>query len=174
MFYNAHKKTNPLHWCLLTLLSAALVAWMIIDTTPPVKYKHSTKYQPAAVKSLHLDDKYRIKMQLVSLYMKKYCDRGSNIIFAHNIEFEGLVLDDHMFRICGDRTWINAHIVQKGHKEVRCKEEYANLYKSRIKPMQITMRAINVETWSEQEIEAEGTMSCTWNHAIDILENNWL
>lgn len=174
MFYNVRKKTNPLHWCAILLVSAVLVAWMLIDTTVPVKYKHSTKYQPAAIKSLNLDESYRSKMQMVSAYLKEYCDRGSNIIFAHNVEYEGTVLKDHMFHICGGRTWINARIIKSSGEDIRCKEEYANMYKARIKPNQITMRAVNVETWSEQEVEAEGTVSCTWHHAIDILENNWL
>ena len=174
MFYNVPKKTNPLHWCALALSSAALVAWMLIDTTLPVKYKHSVKYQPSAVKSLNLDDNYRTKMQLVSSYMKEYCERGSNIVFAHNVEYEGSVLNDHMFHVCGGGTWINARIVKSSSEEIRCKEEYANMYKSRIKPKSVSMRAVNVDTWSEQEIEGEGTVSCRWNHAIDILENKWL
>jgi hypothetical protein len=172
--FNNHKKTNPLHFFAIFVVSAALVSWMLIDTTPSVQFKHSTKYHPAAVKSLNLDDAYRTKMQAVAKHMSNFCDRGSHIVFAHNVDYKGTLLNDHMFHVCGGRTWINARVVKTGTEQIRCKEEYANMYKSRVRPKQITMRAVSVETWSEHEVEAEGTVSCRWIHAIDILENKWL
>ena len=167
-------KTNPLHWCLVLGISAACVAWMLVDTTSPVQYKHSVKYQPAAVKSLNLDDAYRRKIQTVASFMKRYCERGSHVIFAHNIEYEGKVLNDHMFHVCGGLTWLNARIVTKSTELVRCQEEYANLFKSRTQPKIVNMRGVNVESWSEKEVEGQDTVSCRWIHAIDILENRWL
>ena len=173
-YYIDRGKTNPLHWCVLLVVSAACVSWMLIDTTSPVKYRHSTKYQPAAVKSLNLDDAYRKRMQGVASVMKGYCKRGSHVVFAHNVEYDGEVLNDHVFHVCGGLTWLNARIVSKSEKQIRCQEEYANMFKSRVQSKVVSMRAVNVESWSEKEIEGEDTVACRWIHAVDILENKWL
>ena len=169
-----HGRTNPMHWCIVLVVSSMCVAWMLIDTTSPIKYQHSTKYQAAAVKSLNLDDTYRQKMQMVASYMKEYCKRGDHIVFGHNVEYNGEMLNDHVFHVCGGLTWLNARIVTKSDARVRCQEEYTNMFKSRVQPKVVSMRAVNVETWSEKEVEGEDTVACRWNHAVDILENRWL
>ena len=95
-------------------------------------------------------------------------------MFGHNVEYNGEVLNDHVFHVCGGLTWLNARIVTKSDARVRCQEEYTNMFKSRVQPKVVSMRAVNVETWSEKEVEGEDTVACRWNHAVDILENRWL
>jgi|TARA_B110000977_G_scaffold196186_1_gene276068 hypothetical protein len=167
-------KTNPLHWIVVFLFAAACVSWMLVDTTPEFVFKHSVKYQEAAVKSLQLDDTYRVQMQRVSQKLREFCDRGSHIVFAHNVQFQGERLNDHMFHVCGGSTWINARVVSMSTQLVQCQEEYANTYRTRHKAKEIHMRAVDVDTWSEREVTGSAATACRWQHAIDILENKWL
>ena len=174
-FYDTPRKTNPLHWLAVMVVSSVCISWMLIDTSPSIEYKPSTKYQSAAIKSLHLDDTYRVKMQKMALTMQTYCDHGLHIVFAHNVRLKGEILEDHMFHVCGGRTWINARIVDSSSPtKIRCQEEYANVFQSKMRSKDVKMRAIDVETWSEQEVESYDTMACKWAHAVDILENTWL
>ena len=174
-FYDTPRKTNPLHWLAVMVVSSVCISWMLIDTSPSVEYKPSAKYQSAAIKSLHLDDTYRLKMQKTALTMKTYCDNGLHIVFAHNVRLKGEILEDHMFHVCGGRTWINARIVDSSSPtKIRCQEEYANVFQSKMRSKDVKMRAIDVETWSEQEVESYDTMACKWAHAVDILENTCL
>lgn len=170
----SERKTNPLHWGVVFFLTAGCLAWMLVDTTPPSKYVHSKKYQSSAIKSLNLDDAYRLRMQRVSTLMSEYCERGLDVVFAHNVEIDGKILNDHVFHECGGKTWLNARVVSTSSERVKCQEEYANVYKTRVQPRQISMRAVSVDTWTEQEVEGESTHACRWLHAIDILENKWL
>lgn len=172
--FETHKKTNPLHWFIVLLVAACCVGWMLIDTDPKTVYRHSTKYQPAAVKALNLDEQYRLRMQLASESMREFCKRGSHIVFAHNVELKGKVLNDHMFHECGGKTWLNARVIESSPEKVVCQEEFANTYKTRKKGKNIRMRAVDVATWSEQEVSGSQEHACRWVHAIDILENNWL
>jgi len=169
-----HVQSRPLRWLIVVVLAAVCVGWMLIDTTSPTKYRHSTKYQPTAVKSLHLDDAYRLRMHRVAAVMQQYCDRGSHIVFAHNVELEGTVLNDYMFHECGGKTWLNARIATRSKTNIRCQEEYANVFKTRVQPKTVEMRAVDVSTWTEVQVEGSNDQSCGWLHAIDILENSWL
>ena len=172
--FQSETKTNPLHWFFILCIAASCVGWMLTDTSPEVDYRHSTKYQPAAIKALHLDEQYRVQMQRVSKVMAKFCDRGSHIVFAHNVEMQGTALNDHLFHECGGHTWLNARITESSPEQVLCQEEFANSYKTRTKAKNVRMRAVDVDTWSEQEVSGSKEHACRWVHAIDILENKWL
>ena len=57
---------------------------------------------------------------------------------------------------------------------VSCQEEFASIYRSVPRAKEISVKAIDVESWSEREVSAEGKQSCIMQHAVDILERKWV
>ena len=79
------KKLKPIHWVLIFVFSILTLAWMLLDTSSGVSYRHSVRHGDAANRVLHLDDDYRKKLQSIDSQLKQYCDRGSDIVFGHNL-----------------------------------------------------------------------------------------
>ena len=167
------KKLKPIHWVLIFVFSTLTLAWMLLDTSSGVSYRHSVRHGDAANRVLHLDDDYRKKLQLIDSQLKQYCDRGSDIVFGHNLLINDMIFNDHVFHVCGGQTWLNAKIAIKTEKQIKCQEEFASIYRSVPRAKTITMKAIDVESWSEREMTAEGKTACVWQHAVDILERKW-
>ncbi len=96
------------------------------------------------------------------------------LVFSHNLEIEGKVFNDHVFHICGTgTTWLNARVFPSTEKQVSCQEEFSSIYRTVTRPKQIRMKAIDVNSWSEREVNAEGKDACMWQHAVEILERTW-
>jgi len=146
---------------------------MMVDTSSGVEYRHSVRHGDAANKVLHLDDSYRQHMQKIHTHLKQFCDRGSDIVFGHNILLNNQIFNDQVFHVCGGSTWLNAKIKIRSEKQIKCQEEFASIYRSVPRAKTITMKAIDVESWSEREMTAEGKTACVWQHAVDILERKW-
>ena len=106
--------------------------------------------------------------------MKKFCDRGSDIVFGHNLLVDDKIFNDYIFHECGGQTWLNTKIMIKTDKQVKCQEEFASIYRSVPRAKVISMKAIDVDSWSEREMTAEGKTSCMWQHAVDILDRKWV
>ena len=147
---------------------------MMTDTSSGVSYRHSVRHGDAANRVLHLDDSYRQKMQKIHYHLKTFCDRGSDIVFGHNLLIDNQIFNDAVFHVCGGSTWLNPVIHARTEKQVKCQEEFASVYRSVTRAKQISMKAIDVETWSEREVSAEGKQSCIFGHALDILERKWV
>jgi len=141
------RKLKPIQWSLLFIFSTLVLAWMMIDTSSGIEYRHSVRHGDAANRVLHLDDAYRQKMLKIHYQLKAFCDRGSDM---------------------------NAVVRPRSEKQVKCEEEFASIYRSVPRAKEISMKAIDVETWSEREISAEGKNSCIFGHAVDILERKWV
>jgi len=147
---------------------------MLMDTTSGVLYRHSVRHSDAADRVLHLDDAYRHKLQSIEPYMKQFCDRGSDIVYGHNLLVNDIIFNDYVFHVCGGQTWLNAKITVKTEEMVGCQEEYASIYRSVPRAKKISMKAIDVTTWAEREVYAEGKDACMWQHAVDILDHKWV
>ena len=168
------RKLKPIQWAIMFVFSTLVLAWMLIDTSSGVEYRHSVRHGDAANRVLHLDNDYRQKMQTIHYQLKQFCNRGSDIVFGHNLLINGEIFNDHVFHVCGGSTWLNAVVRARSEKQVSCQEEFASIYRSVPRTKEISMKAIDVETWSEREISAEGAQSCVFQHAVDILERKWV
>ena len=168
------RKLKPIQWALMFIFSTLILAWMMIDTSSGIEYRHSVRHGDAANRVLHLDDNYRRKMLKIHYQLKAFCDRGSDIVFGHNLLINNQIFGDHVFHVCGGSTWLNAVIQVRTEKQVKCEEEFASIYRSVPRAKEISMKAIDVETWSEREVSAEGKQSCIFGHAVDILERKWV
>ena len=56
---------------------------------------------------------------------------------------------------------------------VQCQEEYASVYKSKVRPKKITFKVIDVAAWADREITVDMLESCQWQHAVDVLDAKW-
>lgn len=169
------RKLKPIQWAVMFIFSTLILAWMMIDTSSGIEYRHSVRHGDAANRVLHLDDAYRQKMLKIHYQLKAFCDRGSDIVFGHNLLINNQIFNDHVFHVCSTgSTWLNAVIQVRSEKQVKCEEEFASIYRSVPRAKEISMKAIDVETWSEREISAEGKQSCIFGHAVDILERKWV
>tara|TARA_Y100000992_G_scaffold257472_1_gene191298 strand:- start:126 stop:668 length:543 start_codon:yes stop_codon:yes gene_type:complete len=168
------RKLKPIQWALMFIFSTLVLAWMMIDTSSGIEYRHSVRHGDAANRVLHLDDAYRQKMQKIHYQLKAFCDRGSDIVFGHNLLINKQIFNDHVFHVCGGSTWLNAKIQVRSEKQVKCQEEFASIFRSVPRAKEISMKAIDVETWSEREVSGEGKSACVWQHAVDILERKWV
>lgn len=168
------RKLQPIHWMLVFVFFTIVLAWVLTDTSSGFKYRHSVRHAEPADRKLHLDDAYRTKVQRVETYMKQFCDRGSDIIFGHNVLIGEKIFNDYIFHECGGQTWLNARITVKTEKQVMCQEEFASIYRSVPRAKTISMKAIDVSTWAEREVTADGKTSCMWQHAVDILDRKWV
>jgi peptide deformylase len=106
--------------------------------------------------------------------MEEYCDRGADIVFGHNIMINDIIFNDYVFHVCGGQTWLNAKISVKTEKQVMCQEEFASIFRSVQRAKTVSMKAIDVSTWAEREVTAEGKTACIWQHAVDILDRKWV
>ena len=113
-------------------------------------------------------------MQKLHYELKRFCDRGSDIVFGHNLLINGEIFTDHVFHVCGGSTWLNAVVHVRSELRVSCQEEFASIYRSVPRAKEISVKAIDVESWSEREVSAEGKQSCIMQHAVDILERKWV
>ena len=68
---------------------------------------------------------------------------------------------------------MNAKISISTDKQVLCQEEFAGIFRSVKRAKSISMKAVDVDTWSEREVFAEGKSACIWQHALDILDYKW-
>ena len=169
------KKLKPMHWILVFVFVILTVAWMLSDTSTGVTYRHSVRHSDAADRVLYVDDPdYRKKVQGLSSYMRQFCDRGSDIVFGHNLLVDDKIFNDYVFHECGGQTWLNAKISVKTDKQVKCQEEFASIYRSVPRAKVISMKAIDVDSWSEREMTADGKTACLWQHAVDILDRKWV
>lgn len=175
LFARPHvRKLKPIHWLIVFVFFTLVLAWVLTDTSSGIKYRHSVRHAEPADRKLHLDDAYMKKVQRIEVYMKQFCDRGSDIIFGHNVMIDDVIFNDYIFHECGGQTWLNAKITVKTEKQVMCQEEYASIYRSVPRAKTISMKAVDVASWSEREVVAEGKTSCMWQHAIDILDRKWI
>lgn len=168
------RRLKPIQWVIIFVFSTLVLAWMLFDTSSGVEYRHSVRHGNAANRVLHLDDAYRQKMLKIHYQLKAFCDRGSDIVFGHNLLISGEIFTDHVFHVCGGSTWLNAVVHVRSELRVSCQEEFASIYRSVPRAKEISMKAIDVESWSEREISAEGKQSCIFQHAVDILERKWV
>jgi len=168
------RKLKPIQWMLIFIFSTLVLAWMLIDTSSGVEYRHSVRHGDAANRVLHLNDDYRKKMQNIHYQLKAFCDRGSDVVYSHNLLINNQIFNDAVFHVCGGSTWLNPVIHARTEKQVACQEEFASIYRSVPRAKEISMKAIDVESWSEREISAEGKQSCVFQHAVDILERKWV
>ena len=168
------RRLKPIHWLLVFVFFVLTLAWMLVDTTSGISYRHSVRHSEPASRVLHLDDDYRKKLQSLDTYLQQFCDRGSDIVYGHNLLVNDMIFNDYVFHICGGQTWLNAKITVKTDEMVSCQEEYASIYRSVPRAKKISMKAIDVSTWSEREVMAEGKVACMWQHAVDILDHKWV
>jgi len=168
------RRLKPIQWAIIFVFSTLVLAWMLIDTSSGIEYRHSVRHGDAANRVLHLDDSYRKKMQKLHYELKRFCDRGSDIVFGHNLLINGEIFTDHVFHVCGGSTWLNAVVHVRSELRVSCQEEFASIYRSVPRAKEISVKAIDVESWSEREVSAEGKQSCIMQHAVDILERKWV
>tara|TARA_Y100001958_G_scaffold159373_1_gene160607 strand:+ start:4395 stop:4928 length:534 start_codon:yes stop_codon:yes gene_type:complete len=167
------RRLKPVHWALVFLFFVLTLAWMLTDTSSGVVYRHSVRHSDAADRVLHLDDAYRKKIQALEPHMRSFCDRGSDIVYGHNLLVNDVIFNDYIFHVCGGQTWLNARITVKTEEMVGCQEEYASIFRSVPRAKKISMKAIDVSTWAEREVLAEGKVACVWQHAVDILDHKW-
>ena len=59
------RKLKPIQWALMFIFSTLILAWMMIDTSSGIEYRHSVRHGDSANRVLHLDDDYRQKMQKI-------------------------------------------------------------------------------------------------------------
>ena len=175
------RPSRPWHWCVLFLLTSVATAWMFYpDATTEVGFVSGTvadlSREPAIVAdSLSLlADHYKERLLMFRQKSETVCRGKRQLIFGHNVNINNETLLDHVFHECGGTTWLNAAIIEQGTNMIRCKEEYAGIYKERVQPKTVTLRAINVETWTTVRRKSrDAKQACTWLHAIDILNRKW-
>lgn len=168
------RKLKPIHWLIVFVFVTMVITWMLVDTSSGVKYRHSVRHGNPADKVLNLDDNYRQKLQAISKQMKSFCDRGSDIIFGHNLLINDHIFNDYIFHECGGQTWLNARVDIKTDKQVKCQEEFASIYRSVARAKTITMTALDVDSWTERVVTADSKTACMWQHAVDILDRKWI
>ena len=167
------KSLRPVHWIVVFFVTVLGTAFVLMDTASKVSYRRSKKSPVAATRALDIDYHYKYKMQELAGYLEAQCNRGVSIVFAHNIDVDGTVFHDHVFHVCGGKSWLNARISRASEDKIQCQEEFANTYKTRIQPRRVTMKAIDIDVWAEREVSAEMLKSCQWQHGVDILDGNW-
>lgn len=167
------KALRTVHWIIVFAVCVMCTAFLLIENGTQVTYVRSRKNPLAATRALDIDYHYKYKLQSLSTHMKAECARGISVVFAHNIEIDGTLYNDHAFHICGDKTWANARILRSSDNTVQCQEEYAGVYKSKTRPRKITFKVIDVSAWVEREITVQMLESCQWQHAVEVLDAKW-
>ena len=167
------KSLRTVHWVIVFAVCVVCTAYLLLENGTHVTYVRSRKNPLAATRALDIDYHYKHKVQTLSGHMQAECVRGISIVFAHNIEIDGTRYDDHVFHICGDKRWANARIVRSSDETVQCQEEYASVYKSKVRPKKITFKVIDVAAWADREITVDMLESCQWQHAVDVLDAKW-
>ena len=172
--YPKSRKLKPIQWVGIFIAFTLCLVWMLLDTSSGIQYRHSVRHAEPAARVLNLDDAYRKEVQRLSTHLQSFCDRGADVVFAHNVLVNDKIWNDYVFHECGGSTWLNAKISVKTESQVKCQEEYAGVFRSVPRAKIISMKAVDVGAWTEREITAEGKTACIMQHAVDILDANWV
>lgn len=78
--------------------------------------------------------------------------------------------------LCSEmKMYGNAEVIDHSDKYVLCSEQYADIEKKIKRYSEVVIKAIDLETWDVVEYKSETTKeSCIIQHAIDVLNSNWV
>jgi hypothetical protein len=125
-----------------------------------------------------VDMEFKSKKQELTWEMDYACEASHNdVVFAFQFErnLNNRSYSDHMFMLCNNhRVFGNGEMVFSGEEYIICTEEYAGRLKNKERALNVTMKAIDINTWESIEYESSsGEESCMMQHALDMLNTKW-
>lgn len=182
-YYNK-KKNNRLvksiRWALI-IMSVVLIGWFLPDFQPDkMKYREmrsedlnkgpAIKFSPIDFLSENVKEK---QAELIES-MRSYC--RDDVLFAFQFSKSNRTVQDHIFMLCSEmKMYGNAEVIDHSDKYVLCSEQYADIEKKIKRYSEVVIKAIDLETWDVVEYKSETTKeSCIIQHAIDVLNSNWV
>ncbi len=176
------KKKNKSHVAKWTIgiTFVVLLAWFLPEYTPEKLKFHdmhpkdlkknivkinSIDFLSTSVKEKHLE---------LSTTMPVFCK--DDVLFGFQFSKDNRTITDHLFMLCSSKKILaNAEIIYSGDKFVMCNEQYADIEKKVKRSSRVIIKAIDIETWDIVEYESIDTKeACIIQHAIDVLNSNWV
>jgi hypothetical protein len=175
-------------YCIYSLFALIIIslAWLVEE----VKTKNDAlRFTPPHVEHLHLssairmsgaefqDEEFRTSKLHLLYNMDKACEITSNldVVFAFQFERSNRSLRDHIFMICTNhRIFGNSVITHRAEGNILCTEEYGGVLKEKTRSSNVTMKAIDVNTFKHIEYSSSSAVeSCIMQHSLDMLDQKW-
>jgi hypothetical protein len=173
------KLVKSARWSLFAM-SIVLIGWFMPEFSPErLKYTdmRTEDLRGPAIRFSPIDflsENVKERQTELTDEMKLHCT--DDVLFAFQFSKHNRTVQDHIFMLCGtDRLYANAEVIDHGDEYVMCTERYADI-KQRIKRYsEVVIKAIDVESWDVVEYKSTSVKeSCTLQHAIDVLNSNWV
>ena len=174
-------KHGKLHRLIFGVVLAAFVVYvtMHISSVADVEYRGSRRMQNEAFKITGvdmMDDAVRLKHQTLFTEMQYACGRSSDdVVFAFQFDAQDTMIEDHVFYLCDEHIAFGNAMVMRGHGKIQCTEEFNGELRQVVRHKRITIKYVNIADWKQSEYTSKSPKdACTIQHAIDVLENNWV
>jgi hypothetical protein len=182
------KDPKPKHWGFLAGIIIVVVAWVLPEIMEEVK--DNMHFQPPIDRHLTLhhaimmtgtefqDVGFQTKTTMLHYDMDYACEVANlDVIFAFNFELNrnNRSMSDHIFMLCNShKIYSNAIILPSGKEEILCEERYAGTTRVKRRPLNVTVKAIDIKTFNHVTFESESAEnSCELQHAVDMLDKKW-
>jgi len=145
-----------------------------------IEYTGAIELREAAIEISGVDfvsDEIKKKHQSLSQSMRYRCNGVSeDVLFGFHFSINDRRVDDHVFLLCSSgRAFGNAKIVDRSSNKIQCTEEYDGELKQVVRSKYITVKAIDITEWKQVEYSTtDPKESCAIQHAISVLELNWV
>jgi len=176
-------KASKYHWLILFAVTCAWAVWMAQDINgifTGIEYTGSKQNSHAAIEISGVDfvsEEIKHKHQSLANSMRYQASvLSEDVLFGFQFSVMDRTVDDHIFFLCeSGRIFGNAKVVHGSDKKIRCTEEYNGELKQVVRSKEVIIKAIDIEEWKQVEYTASSPKeSCTIQHAIDVLELNWV
>lgn len=165
-----------------------MIAWWMLRDTTPVQFMEPSADDFNAppgemVTRAQLDDVYwRVSIRHAANQLAEVCKTKQYSVLTHkNIFMDGHRMSESFIYLCepvgGDIVSVlNPRRVMSGAstETVHCIETYGNVTKTIARQYPFSLKYIDGQTFTQRtRVVREAIETCTWLHAIDIVESVW-
>ncbi len=183
------KITFSYHWYFLAGVIIFCIAWFVQeyveDTTDSAIFDPPSKKHFSLSPAIHMtgtefqDPEFQSKTKKeIQQQMDYACEITTNdVVFAFQWRYarNNRSLTEHIFMLCKNhRVFANSIIVHHGKDFILCTEEYGGVLKSKHRPLNVTLKGIDVNTFQHVEYESKTSQeSCILQHSVEMLNREW-
>lgn len=176
------------HWYFLFTVIVLSLAWLVpeyidddeaIEFVPPSSDHFSLPPAVLMTGTEFQDPEFQSKKKKdIQASMDYACEITTNdVVFAFQWKYlhNNRSLSDHIFMLCKNhRIFANAAFSHHGTDFILCTEEYGGVLKSKRRPLNVTLKGIDVNTFQHVEYESKTAIeSCLLQHSVEMLERKW-
>lgn len=178
-----YKKATRLHWVILFVVLCVWAVWMAQDINgiiSGIEFTGSKSKTDPAIEisgAEFVSEDVKFKHQALSTSMQYQCVTVSeDVLFAFQFSLNERPIEDHIFLLCSNsKAFGNAKVIYRSPEKIKCTEEYNGQLKQVVRSKEITIKAIDIDEWKQIEYSTtDPKESCMIQHAIDVLELNWV